>query len=164
MTTDVLTSATAQAHDTLLALEHLLHELSDADLHRADPEGGWTCAQVVSHIHLSGLLWIADLERLARHPERAMFMFREELGHDALGAPPPSSRDAADRVASLREALERCLPATDPAVLCKSLEVPTLGTMTVDVWMPLILGHLASHAEQIRAILRTRGVLPAAVG
>lgn len=161
--TDVISGTTARARETLLALEELLRQLPDADLHRADPEGGWTCAQVVSHIHLCGLIWIADLERLARHPGQAMFMFREELGHDAVGAPPPSSRDAAERIASLREAMERCLPAMDPAVLSKSLEVPTLGTMTVDVWLPLIIGHLASHADQLRAILRARGVLPATV-
>lgn len=163
MTTDALSSAMAHARETLLALEDLLRELPDADLHRAEPGGGWTCAQVVSHIHLCGLLWIADLERLAQHPGQAMFMFREELGHDAVGASPPSSRDAAERLASLREAMERCMPAVDPAVLSKSLEVPTLRTMTVAVWLPLIMGHLAGHADQLRAILRSRGVMPAAV-
>ena len=102
MTTDALSSAMAHARETLLALEDLLRELPDADLHRAEPGGGWTCAQVVSHIHLCGLLWIADLERLAQHPGQAMFMFREEWGHDAVGASPPASRDAAERVASRR--------------------------------------------------------------
>ena len=55
------------------------------------------------------------------------------------------------------------MPAGDPAVLSKSLEVPTLRTMTVAVWLPLIMGHLAGHADQLRAILRSRGVMPAAV-
>ena len=62
--TEMLTTATKTAHEGLLSFENLLRSLSDADLHRADTEGGWTVAQLVSHIHLCGLLWIADLERM----------------------------------------------------------------------------------------------------
>ena len=109
--TEMLATATQSARDGLLKFETLLRNLSDADLHRADTEGGWTVAQIVSHIHICGLLWIADLERMRHEPE--MFIFREELGHDVLGAPPPSSQEAAERIASLRHALEVCLPAVD---------------------------------------------------
>lgn len=161
MGADVLATATAQVSTALRELEQLLGRIGDADLHRADSEGGWTCAQVVSHIHLCGLLWIADLERLRRHPDAQLFMFREELGHDALGAPPPSTADAAARIASVRTALEQCLPTAEPSLLAKSLEVPTLGTFTVAEWTPLITGHLAMHVGQIKAILHARGVLPA---
>src|SRR5579875_214897 len=98
-----LMTATQSAHNGLLACEMLLRNLSDADLHRADPEGGWTVAQIVSHIHLCGLLWIADLERMRHAPE--MFMFREVLGHDAVGALPLSSEEVTARIASTRHAL-----------------------------------------------------------
>lgn len=155
---EVLAQAAADADGALGGLEALLRTLPDVDLHRADPEGGWTCAQVVSHIHLSGLLWIADLDRL-RHA-RALSMFREELGHDVLGAPPPSSMEAADRIASLRTALRACLPAVDPAVLDHELQVAPFGTMAVATWMPLLIGHLVSHCGQVEAILATRGLLP----
>src|SRR5689334_8616380 len=117
MNADVLATSTAQARDTLFDLEQLLRQITDADLHRADPNGGWTCAQLVSHIHLCSLLWIADLERLRNQPESHMFMFREEIDHDVLGAPPPSTRDAAERIASVRTAWEQCVPKTDPALL-----------------------------------------------
>jgi uncharacterized damage-inducible protein DinB len=157
--TEMLSTATKSAHEGLLAFETLLRNLSDADLHRADPEGGWTVAQIVSHIHISGLLWIADLERMRHEPE--MFIFREELGHDAVGAPPPSSQEATERIASLRHALDVCLPAVDPTIANKQLEVTTLGKMTIGEWMPLLIGHLLGHTEQARAILRTRGILPA---
>jgi hypothetical protein len=56
MDTGVLGSATAQASAALTELEQLLGQISDADLHRAEPNGGWTCAQVVSHIHLCSLM------------------------------------------------------------------------------------------------------------
>ncbi len=158
---EILTKAATQAHDSLIGFEKILRAISDADLHRAQPEGGWTCAQVVSHMHLSGLVWIADLERLRHCTGEGMFMFREELGHDAVGAPPPTAAEAADRIASLRAALEACLPAADPAILDKEMEVPPFGTVTCAEFMPLIIGHLDNHAEQAKAILRVRGALPA---
>jgi uncharacterized damage-inducible protein DinB len=160
--TEMLTTAATTAHEGLLKFETLLRNLSDVDLHRADTEGGWTVAQIVSHIHLCGLLWIADLERIRHEP--AMFIFREELGHDAVGAPPPSSHEAAERIASLRHALDVCLPAVDPTIADKQLEVTTLGKMTIAEWMPLLIGHLLGHADQARDILRKRGVLPAESG
>jgi hypothetical protein len=161
MTAEALDSATKTAHDALVEFESVLRGIGDADLHRADPEGGWTVAQVVSHMHISGLLWIADLERLRHCPPEGMFMFREELGHDAVGAPPPSAAEAADRIASLRTALEHCLPAADAAVLDKGMEVPPFGTLTCGEFLPLIIGHLEAHVEQAKAILRVRGALPA---
>jgi hypothetical protein len=159
MDTDVLGQASAQATAALSELEQLLGAITDADLHRAEPNGGWTCAQVVSHIHLCSLLWIADLERLRLHPEAHMFMFREELGHDALGAPPHSAHEAAARIASARTALERSLPIIGAAVLAKTIEIPTLGTFSVADFTPIITGHLAHHVEQFKAILRSRGLL-----
>lgn len=156
-TTDLFTSAATTAHEGLFAFETVLRGLKDADLHRADPDGGWTVAQIVSHIHLSGLLWIADVERMRHDPK--LFMFREELGHDVLGAPPPSAQEAADRIASLRHALDTCLPAADPAIADKELEVPPFGTMTITQWMPGLIGHMLGHTEQVMEILRKRGIL-----
>ena len=152
-----IAEAAAPAIEALRELEALLGGLGDADLHRAHPDGGWTCAQVVSHIHLSGLLWIAALERLRHRP--GMFLYREELGHDALGAPPHSAAEAAGRVASVRAALEECLPAVDPAVAGKEVEVPPFGTFTVGAGAPLIAAHLTGHCGQVRQILESRGLL-----
>src|SRR5215469_7350841 len=113
MSEGVFVDATAPAVQALRDLEAVLGRVSDADLHRAHPDGGWTCAQVVSHIHLSGMLLIAALERLRHRPE--LFIFREELGHDAVGATPHSAAEAAARIASLRMALDMCMPAVEPS-------------------------------------------------
>ncbi|GAC1561668.1 MAG: hypothetical protein NVS2B2_24690 [Ktedonobacteraceae bacterium] len=158
-TTEMLTNATKAAHEGLLTFEALLRSLSDAHLHLANTEGGWTVAQVVSHIHICGLLWIADLERMRHDP--SLFIYREELGHDVLGAPPHSAKEAANRIASLRHALDVCLPAADPSIADKQLEVPTLGKMTISQWMMPIIDHLLGHAKQAREILVQRGVLTA---
>ena len=160
MASEATTTASTLARDSLADLESVLRGITDADLHRADPDGGWTCAQVVSHIHLSGLLWIAALERLRQHPEQRMFMFREELGHDAVGALPATAQEAADRVASVRTSLERYLPAIDPAVLAKEVDVPPFGPFSIEAGMPLVIAHLAGHCRQLKDILKARGVLP----
>jgi hypothetical protein len=157
MSDGVLVEATAPAIEALSELEALLGRVSDADLHRAHPDGGWTCAQVVSHIHISGLLWIADLERLRHQP--SLFMYREELGHDAVGATPHSAAEAAGRIASLRVALERCVPAIDPSVADREAEVPPFGKFRVGAGAPLIAGHLTAHCGQIREILQARGAI-----
>src|ERR1700680_4629632 len=107
-TTTAVDTAVETAGEILGELESLLRGLADTDLHRADPEGGYTIAEVVSHIQLAGLTSIAAAERMRYRPS-GQHMFREEIGHDAVGAPPPSSEEAADRILNLRTALEECL-------------------------------------------------------
>jgi DinB superfamily len=145
------------ADAALRSLESTLGAISDASLHQAHPDGGWTVAQIVSHVHLSGLLFIADLERLRHHEH--LFMFREEVGHDVLGAPPPSAEEAARRIASLRAALTDGLPAADPSVLARTAEVPPFGVLSMSALAAGVIGHLSGHAEQARTILRIRGAI-----
>jgi uncharacterized damage-inducible protein DinB len=154
-----LAEAAAAADSSLARLEAVLGRLDDGDLHLAHRDGGWTAAQLVSHISLSALVWLGDMERLRQDPELTFF-FREEIGHDAVGYPPPTVELARRRVASTRRTLATCLPATDPAILDRSVEIPDLGTMTVADWIPLIVGHLTGHAEQALVVLRDRGALP----
>lgn len=150
--------AVETAAEILGELEGLLRGLDDVDLHRADPEGGHTIAEVVSHIQLAGLTSIAAAERM-RHRPSGQHMFREEIGHDAVGAPPPSAAEAADRIQNLRTALEECLGALPPEVLEKQLDIPPIGVIAVEGWTMLWVGHIGQHAEQIRDILRSRGLL-----
>lgn len=142
----------------LAGLQEVLHRTGDGDLHLATPGGGWTVAQVVSHISVSTLVWLGNIERLRRDPE-LRFFFREEVGHDALGYPPPTVDLAVRRLDSTRSTLARCLPATEE-VGERSVEIPDLGTMTVAEWTPLILGHLQSHVAQAEDILRSRDAHP----
>ena len=46
-----------------------------------------------------------------------------------------------------------------PELLARTVEIPDLGTMTIEDWTPLILSHLTGHVEQAHDILRNRGVL-----
>ncbi len=84
-TSGVVAEQTCIAEETLQEVEDLLRSISDADLHRADPNGGWTGAQIVSHMTLAGLLWVGDVQRLVADPDLDLF-YREEIGHDVTGA------------------------------------------------------------------------------
>jgi uncharacterized damage-inducible protein DinB len=163
MTTDTdvndLQEAAASVDASLGKLDAVLAQISDGDLHLATPGGGWTVAQVISHITVSPLVWLGDVERLRNDPD-LNFFFREEIGHDALGYPPPTVDLARRRLASTRRTLATCLPATDPAVLDRTVEIPDLGTKTVIDWIPIIVGHLTHHVEQALDVLRSRDALP----
>ena len=152
--------AAAEADTALERLQGILRGIGDGDLHRAHRDGGWSVAGVVSHINVCALIWLGDLQRLAADPD-LRFFFREEVGHDAVGYPPPTVELAVAQLDSTRRSLATCVRATPDDVLDRTVEIPDLGTMTVREWTPLILGHLTSHVDQAVAILRDRGALPA---
>lgn len=154
-----LTDALAHADDALGRLDAALAQLGDGDLHRAHFDGGWTVAQVVSHINLCTLLWLGDMKRLENDPE-LRFFFREEVGHDLVGYPPPTIELARAQLASTRRSLATAGPAITPDVLARVVEIPDLGTMTVLEWTPAIIGHASGHVDQAFEIMRNREFAP----
>ena len=88
MPTPEILAALSTTDDALARLDATLAGLSDGDLHLAHHDGGWTAAQLVSHVNMSVLLWTATLTRVTDDPDLA-FVFREEIGHDVFGYPPP---------------------------------------------------------------------------
>jgi uncharacterized damage-inducible protein DinB len=154
-----LTDALAAADQALDRLDQALSRLGDGDLHRAHSDGGWTVAQVVSHINMCTLLWMGDIKRLESDPE-LRFFFREEVGHDLVGYPPPTIELARRQVASTRRTLASAGPAVSADVLARVVEIPDLGTMTIEDWSPLIIGHATGHVEQAFEIMRNRQFAP----
>jgi uncharacterized damage-inducible protein DinB len=148
------------ANQTLTAVEDLLRSIDDGDLHLADPAGGWTGATIVSHMTLAGLLWVGDIARLQADPELDAF-YREEIGHDVTGAVPPTAAEAADRIASLRRTVLSTLPMHTEELLAREVSITTLGRRTVADWLPVIIGHVVHHRDQLHDVLRSRGRLPA---
>lgn len=158
MTPTPIAEALHTTDAALARLDEVLAGLADGDLHLAHRNGGWTAAQLVSHINVSVLLWTAAVTRVEHDPELT-FLFREEVGHDALGYPPPRIDLARRQLDSARRTLATCVPAVADTVLQRSIEIPDLGTLTVAEWTPPILGHAAGHAEQALDVLRDRGAL-----
>ncbi len=155
---ETLSAALEQTDDALGSLSETLSGLGDGALHLAHRDGGWTPAELVSHINVSVLLWTALLSRVAYDPE-LVFVLREEVGHDAKGYPPPTVALALQHLASARRTLATVVPAIPADVLCRELTIPDLGTLTVEVWTPPILGHAAGHAQQALDVLKDRGAL-----
>ncbi len=154
-----ITEALAAADAALTRLDAALGRLTDGDLHRAHRDGGWTVAQVVSHINMCTVLWLGDLKRLEQDPELDFF-FREEVGHDLVGYPPPTIDLARQQLARTRRTLATAGGSASPKVLDRTVTIPDLGTMTVREWSPLIIGHASGHAEQAFEIMRDRGFAP----
>lgn len=157
-----ITEALAGADAALARLDSALGRLTDGDLHRAHRDGGWTVAQVVSHINMCTVLWLGDLKRLENDPELDFF-FREEVGHDLVGYPPPTIDLARQQLARTRRTLATAAGSASPEVLDRTVTIPDLGTMTVREWSPLIIGHASGHAEQAFEIMRDRDFAPEGV-
>jgi hypothetical protein len=152
-------ASVASAEAALDRLDEAVSRLKEGDLHRAHRAGGWTVAQVISHMNLATLVWLGDLTRLRHDPELGFF-FREEIGHDAVGYPPPTTDIARRQLAATRRTINTCLPAIEPELLDRTVEIPDLGTRTVLEWAPIITGHLESHVEQAFDIMRDREFVP----
>jgi uncharacterized damage-inducible protein DinB len=157
--TDAISQAVADADAALARLQDAVAKLADGDLARAHRGGGWTVAQVISHTNVCTLLWVANLQRLAVDADLDFF-FREEIGHDAVGYPPPTSDVAARQLAATRVTLASTPSAVRAEVLARTVTIPDLGTMTAGEWTPLIIGHVIGHVEQAFEIMRDRGFVP----
>ena len=161
--TDGQTDTTDPATQLDAALGRLIDivgRLSDGDLHRAHFDGGWTVAQVVSHINVCTLVWLGDLNRL-RHDPDLRFFYREEIGHDLTGYPPPTVEIAVGQLTSTRRTLSTAYPAAYAGLEDRVVEIPDLGTMTIREWAPLIAGHLQMHTGQAEEVLTNRNAMPA---
>jgi hypothetical protein len=158
MPTPEIDEALKTTDEALGRLDDVLATLGDGDLHLAHRDGGWTPAEYISHINMSVLLWTAVLTRVAADPELA-FVFREEIGHDVKGYPPPTVGTARRQLASTRRTLATAVPALDPAILDRVVEIPDLGTLSIAAWTPPVLGHAAGHATDALNALRDRGAI-----
>jgi hypothetical protein len=105
---------------------------------------------------------VGDIARLEADPE-LRFFFREEVGHDLTGYPPPTIELARKQLASTRRTLATAGPRVGADVLARVVEIPDLGTMTVEEWSPLIIGHASGHTEQAFEIMRNREFAPEGV-
>ena len=158
MSTPEILDALKTTDEAIGRLDDALARLSDGDLHLAHRDGGWTAAELVSHIGMSVLLWSATIARLTHDPDLT-FVFREAIGHDVKGYPPPRIAVARKQLDSTRRTLATCIPAIPADVLPRVVEIPDLGTLSLEAWTPPVLGHAAGHAEQALEVLRDRGAI-----
>ncbi len=157
--TSTTTDPIADIEAGVARLEDAVRGIGDGDLHRAHFGGGWTVAQVISHINMSTLVWLADLTRLQHDPDLDFF-FREEIGHDLTGYPPPTVDIAGRQLASTRRTLTTAVIPASAAVADRTVEIPDLGTMTVSEWAAIIRMHTLGHVDQAFEIMHNREFAP----
>lgn len=159
---EVASRAAAEADDALGRLVGIVERLGDGDLHLAHRDGGWTTSIVISHINVATVAWLGDLFRLRADPD-LRFFYREEIGHDLTGYPPPTVAVALGQLSSTRRTVATSLASLDSDLLERTVEIPDLGTMTIAEWTPLIIGHLVMHVGQAEEILTDRDAMPAKI-
>ena len=89
-----LEDESAKADAGMARLQDALRAFSEGDLHRAHRGGGWTVAQVISHMNVCDADLARRPHRLSHDPD-LRFFFREEIGHDAHGLPAADRRHRA---------------------------------------------------------------------
>jgi hypothetical protein len=67
---------------------------------------------------------------------------------------------AADKIAALRRTVVGTMPTHTGQILGREVEIATLGRRTVEEWLPVIVGHLVHHRDQLHDVLRSGGRLP----
>ena len=53
------------------------------------------------------------------------------------------------------------LPMHTEELLAREVDITTLGRRTVAEWLPIVVGHVVHHRDQLHDVLRSRGRLPA---
>jgi hypothetical protein len=154
-----IAKALADADAEFARLDDALALCSDGDLHRGHFDGGWTPAEVVSHIHVCVIMWLGNLRRLECDPD-LRFFYREAIGHDLTGFPPPTVAEARGQLETTRRTMATAGGVLTPELAARTVEIPDLGTMTVEEWTPLIVGHAAMHVGQALTVMENRGFGP----
>jgi hypothetical protein len=108
---------------------------------------------------MSTLVWLGDLTRI-RHDPDLRFIYREEIGHDLTGYPPPTVEIAVGQLTSTRRTLSVAYPAAYEGLDDRVIEIPDLGTRTIAEWVPIIAGHLTMHCGQAEEVLTNRNAMP----
>jgi hypothetical protein len=135
--------------DGYAAVERALEGVTDDELDRPGPDGGWSARQVAHHLADSEARAFVRLRRLIAEDEPVI------LGYDE---PEYARRLHYDRpigsslgvLRTVREASLELLEALTPDEWERSGTHPESGAYSVDEWLRIYAGHSHDHAAQIR--------------
>ena len=136
-------------------LQEALRRLDDGDLHRAHRDGGWTVAQVISHMNVATLIWLGDLATAPPTIPTCGSSSARRSG-TTHWLPAAHHRHRGRQIASTRAPSRPACPRWTRHYPTGTMEIPDLGTMTIAEWTPMITGHLASHVDQAFTIMTDR--------
>jgi hypothetical protein len=135
--------------DGYAAVERALEGVTDDELDRPGPDGGWSARQVAHHLADSEARAFVRLRRLIAEDEPVI------LGYDE---PEYARRLHYDRpigsslgvLRTVREASLELLEALTPDEWERSGTHSESGAYSVDQWLRIYAGHSHDHAAQIR--------------
>lgn len=133
-------------------LRAALADVTDAELDRPAPDGGWTARQVAHHVAESEATAFVRLRRLVSEDSPAIVGYDEELfaRRNHYERPVASALAVVDAVrASSHELLE----ALTDEEWERSGSHTESGRYTIDDWLRIYASHPHDHAEQIRKAL-----------
>lgn len=146
MERDALVSRFREGYD---AVERAVDGLTDDDLDRLGPEGGWTPRQVVHHLADSEATAYVRLRKLIAEDGALIQAYDEPEFARRLHYDRPIASSIAVLSAVRRASLE-LLESLTPAEWDRRGTHAESGTYSVDDWLRIYAGHSHDHAAQIR--------------
>lgn len=131
------------------SVEHAVDGLTDDDLDRRGPNGGWTPRQVVHHLADSEATAYVRLRKLIAEDQAIIQAYDEPEFARRLHYDRPIGSSLAV-LAAVRAASLELLESLAPAEWDRQGTHAESGRYSVDDWLRIYAGHSHDHADQIR--------------
>ncbi|HEX5589421.1 MAG TPA: DinB family protein [Candidatus Limnocylindrales bacterium] len=138
------------------ALDDAMAGITEAELDRPQPSGGWTARQVVHHLADSESMAAIRLRRLIAEDEPVIQGYDEPEWARRLHYDRPVEASRAV-VAAVRTASLQLLEALTPEEWARAGTHTESGRYSVDRWLEIYASHTHDHADQIRTARRGEG-------
>ena len=136
--------------DGYSAVEKSLEGITDAELDRPGPEGGWSARQVAHHLADSEATAFVRLRRLVAEDDPTIIGYDEPEYARRLHYDRPIGSSLAV-LRAVRAASLEMLEALTPDEWERSGTHSESGPYSVDDWLRIYAAHCHDHAAQIRA-------------
>jgi len=141
----------ARFREGYAAVEQTVDGLTDDDLDRADPRGGWTPREVVHHLADSEATAYVRLRKLIAEDEPIIQSYDEPGFARRLHYDRPIDSSLAV-LKAVRAASLELLESLTPAEWDRRGTHAESGPYAVDDWLRIYAGHSHDHAAQIRQV------------
>ncbi|MGI8999216.1 MAG: DinB family protein [Candidatus Limnocylindria bacterium] len=136
------------------AIEQAVDRLTDDDLDRPGPDGGWTPRQVVHHLADSEATAYVRLRKLIAEDEAIIQAYDEPEFARRLHYDRPIGTSLAV-LQAVRAASLELLESLTPAEWERRGTHAESGAYSVDDWLRIYAGHSLDHANQIHEAVRS---------
>jgi uncharacterized damage-inducible protein DinB len=133
-------------------------DVSDADLRRRPPDGGWAVIELLAHLPDVDRYYLSQARALRDVPGHTFVYFDEEAwARDNAGAIERDAHAVKLAMAAAHEEVVRWTRSLTPEELDRAGGHPRRGSISVREMIERIANHDRSHTEQILQIRRALG-------